>query len=100
MRSPIVKSLTAQTVPLRGVPEGVDHKEPLWYHGGMTIRDALREASKRAGWSPTKVAAEVGVTEKTAKKWLSGEADPRVEQFIALRKVLPGFAELLDRAVA
>lgn len=66
----------------------------------MEIREALRIAAEQAGWSPTKIAAEVGVAEKTAKKWLAGDNKPAVDQFQELRRVLPAFADLVDGKAA
>lgn len=78
---------------------GVDHASPLCYRRLMDFKDALKRAADNAGWSVTKVAAEVGVTEKTARKWVTGEAQPRLEQYQTLRSKLPGFAAMVDRGV-
>lgn len=67
----------------------------------MNLELALFQAAEKAGWSVTKVAAEAGVTEGQARKWLAGTAKPRFEQLQALRRNLPGFADRLDgKAVA
>jgi transcriptional regulator with XRE-family HTH domain len=65
----------------------------------MDFKDALRVASENAGWSVTKIAAEAGVSEGQARKWLAGTAEPRMAQFRALRAKLPGFANMVDRGV-
>ena len=61
----------------------------------MTISEALRRAIDDAGWSATKLAAEVGVSENAVKKWLAGST-PGGESLLALQRKLPGFAELLQ----
>lgn len=60
----------------------------------MEITEALREAVSEAGWTATKLAAEGGVTEMAAKKWLGG-AIPNGEALLRLQRGLPGFAEKL-----
>jgi len=67
----------------------------------MKFKDALRIAAERAGWSVTKIAAEAGVTEKTARKWLVGIAEPRFAQAQILRSKLSefGFGDMVDRGV-
>ncbi len=66
----------------------------------MDIALALRQAAERAGWSITKIAAEVGVTEGQARKWVSGAVEPRFAHYRTLREVLPGFAALIDSQTA
>ena len=65
----------------------------------MELKDALRKAADEAGWSVTKVAAEAGVREGQALRWLRGEAQPRLAQYLTLREKLPGFAKLVDRGL-
>ena len=62
----------------------------------MDIAQALKEAADLAGWSVTKIAAEAGVGEGTARYWITGEREPRGSQLMTLRRALPGFAKLLD----
>ncbi len=62
----------------------------------MDFKEALRKAADDAGWSPAKIAGEVGVSETAARRWLSGEREPRLPQYRALLKTLPGFAALMD----
>jgi len=60
------------------------------------IGRALREAMDVAGWSKTKVAYTVGVSENSVHKWLHGHAIPRGDKIEVLRAELPGFAQRLD----
>jgi len=62
----------------------------------MDIAQALRRAAEAEKWSPTQVAATAGVTENTARRWMSGANAPGGDQLMSLRRGLPGFAELLD----
>jgi DNA-binding transcriptional regulator YiaG len=66
----------------------------------MKISDALVAATRKAGLSPVQVAALVSVSESTVTRWLSGATTPRAEQFMMLRKGVPGFADLMDGKVA
>jgi len=61
----------------------------------MDIRSALRASSERAGWSPAKIAAEAGVGEQAARRWLSGEAIPSGDTLLRLMERLPGFCDRL-----
>ncbi len=63
----------------------------------MTIATALKTASRKAGWSPTKIAATVGKSEASARQWLKGATDMSATDYQRLREELPGFAELVDR---
>lgn len=45
------------------------------------------------------VAAQAGVSEGQARKWMHGTSLPALDKYLALRKKLPGFAALIDRAV-
>ena len=65
----------------------------------MTIYDALSQAAKREGWTPTKIAATVGKTEAAARRWLNGSAEMTASDYHLLRRVIPGFAELADRCI-
>lgn len=55
---------------------------------------------KRAGWTPTQVAAVAGVSESAIRKNLDGTNGMRAESFQRLRKDLPGFANLVDGKAA
>ena len=65
----------------------------------MDISRALSEAARKAGWTVTMVAAQAGVSEGQARKWMHGTSLPALDKYLALRKKLPGFAALIDRAV-
>lgn len=71
----------------------------LAYNLGMDISKALVAAAKKQGWSVTMVAAQAGVSENQARKWVLGKVQPGLDKYMALRKKLPGFAELVDRMV-
>lgn len=64
----------------------------------MEIKNELRAAWEQSGWTVTKLAAVCGVTEKQARRWLRGESQPRLPQYFALRRALPDFARMVDRA--
>lgn len=66
----------------------------------MTIGEALKQAAHANGWSPAKIAGEVGTTETSVRSWLSGASEPRASTFILLRHRVPGFAALVDRIAA
>jgi len=67
----------------------------------MPIDEALRACMAREGWSFAKVAATAGVAEPTARRWARGERAMSGPGLMALRRELPGFADLLDgKAVA
>lgn len=59
----------------------------------MDVARALREAVNAAGWSPAKVAAEAGVSENAARKWLNGDAIPSGDTLLTIMQKLPAFAE-------
>jgi hypothetical protein len=65
----------------------------------MEIHKALQKCLKSLGWSKTRLASEVGVTEESVRTWLAGETEPRVENYRTLRSVVPGFAKLVDGGV-
>ncbi len=64
----------------------------------MTIAQALVASAKKAGWSPAKIAGEVGVAEVSVRRWLRGEREPRAAQYRALLEKLPGFADMVAPA--
>ncbi len=66
----------------------------------MDFPEALRLAAEKAGWNPTRIAYEVGVTEQTVRHWLKGNKQPKLPQSQALRAKLPLFGDLLDGKVA
>jgi len=64
----------------------------------MTITEALQRSVAAAGWTPTRLAYEAGVTEAAARKWLAGDAKPGGEPMIRLQRSLPGFIGLVSAA--
>jgi transcriptional regulator with XRE-family HTH domain len=62
----------------------------------MEIDEALRLAAERAKWSPEQIAVTAGASFSAVKKWLRAETTPGGKSLMALRRGLPGFAELLD----
>ncbi|MDB5069549.1 MAG: hypothetical protein JWM87_660 [Candidatus Eremiobacteraeota bacterium] len=68
----------------------------LWYGSHMDVRAALKEAAERNGWSPTRVAAEVGMSEAGIRKFYAGDsATLKSDALVVLMRELPGFAEKL-----
>ena len=64
----------------------------------MELKDALRVAAEKAGWSVTEIAFHAGATEWSARNWLDGKSKPSFDKLQALRKSLPGFGALVDHA--
>lgn len=61
----------------------------------MTIGAALTQAMEVARWTPAKLAAEAGVTETTARRWLSGSNPPPGDALLKLQRALPALNDLL-----
>lgn len=55
---------------------------------GSFNRSRLRELRTAKGWSPTKLAARVGVTEAAVRKWELGLAEPGFRLGMALAAAL------------
>ena len=53
-----------------------------------TLAERLFRARERAGKTPTQIAAAVGVTEDTIRRWESGSGEPRITQAPALVEAL------------
>jgi hypothetical protein len=68
----------------------------------MDIAEAIEQARKAQSpeWSLAKLASIAGVSEATARRWQTRGTIPRGDQLMALRRELPGLAELLDGTVA
>lgn len=47
--------------------------------------DELRELMRLKGWSKTKLAAEMELTENAVHRWLSGERDPSGPAIVLVR---------------
>lgn len=59
-------------------------------------RAALQEASREAGWTNTRIAFEVGLTEGAIQKFFRGETKSLGgDAVLALMRKLPGFATRL-----
>jgi transcriptional regulator with XRE-family HTH domain len=55
----------------------------------MTARDCIA-ARERLGWSPYRLAAMAGLSERTVLRFEAGEAAPRPGTLIALRRAFRG----------
>lgn len=62
----------------------------------MDIAEALRISAKRNGWSPAKIAATIDRSEQSARAYLKGDSEMGASAYQALRRELPGFADLVD----
>lgn len=63
----------------------------------MNIPDALRTASREAGWTATKVAAAADVSESTVRNWMTGRTSIPGEKLLALGRIIPGLRPIIER---
>lgn len=67
----------------------------------MDFATTLDEAMTAAGWSDERLSVELDGAAKAQqiRRWRKGIARPRLEQYLALCKVLPGFTARFDAKV-
>jgi len=54
----------------------------------LPLSQAIRAAREAKGWSPTKLAAELGTSESLVRKWEKGTNRPSVDRVEDLSRVL------------
>jgi ribosome-binding protein aMBF1 (putative translation factor) len=61
----------------------------------MDFADALNEAMDAAGWSDERLSVELNGAAKASqvRRWRKGLAQPRLEQYLSIQKLLPGLAD-------
>lgn len=70
------------------------------YAWAMKLNEALARAAADAGWSPTKIAGEIGVSEMTVRRWVLGKCAIPGHRLLALMRLLPGLQEHLGLDIA
>jgi transcriptional regulator with XRE-family HTH domain len=58
------------------------------YGSGMDFDDLIRRSLRTSGKTQADFARELGVTQSTVSRWLSGKAKPEVQHWIAVRAFL------------
>ena len=82
------------------MPEGIAFTKCLCYSERMEIGEALRDSMKAAGMRDAHIAVAVDCSAESVAAWRKGTRIPRGDTMQHLRRVVPGFAELLDTEVA